>query len=65
MIKLKDWFRKNEHIYINKSQTFYIEKVQWFMVFPQIVIFYDYDKNKFGAITFEWLFWSASFGNWE
>lgn len=65
MIKLKDWFRKNEHIYINEKQTFYIEKVQWFMLFPQIIIFYDYAENNFGAITFEWLFWSASFGNWE
>lgn len=65
MSRLKNWFRKNEQIYINKSQTFYIEKVQWFMMLPQIIIFYDYDGNKFATITFEWLFWSASFGNWE
>lgn len=65
MSKLKDWFRKIEHIYINKSQTFYIEKVQWFMLFPQIMIFYNYDKNKFESIAFEWLFWSISFGDWE
>lgn len=62
---LKDWCRKNEHIYINKSQTFYIEKVQWFMLFPQIMIFYNYDKNKFESIAFEWLFWTIAFGNWE
>ena len=65
MIKLKDWFRKTECIYINEKQTFYIEKVQWFMMFPQIMIFYNYDKNKFESIAFEWLFWSVSFGDWE
>ena len=53
MNKLKNWCRKTEHIYINQSRTFYIEKVQWFMVFPQIMIFYNYDKNKFESIAFE------------
>lgn len=56
MSKLKHWFRKIKTVYINKSQTFYIEKVQWFMMFPQIMIFYNYDKNKFESIAFEWLF---------
>ena len=60
---LKNWCRKIETIYINKSQTFYIEKVQWFMMLPQIMIFYNYDKNKFESIAFEWLFWSISFGD--
>ena len=65
MDKLKNWCRKTEYIYINQSRTFYIEKVQWFMMFPQIMIFYNYDKNKFESIAFEWLFWSVSFGDWE
>lgn len=65
MNKLKNWFRKIKTVYINKSKTFYIEKVQWFMMFPQIMIFYNYDKNKFESIAFEWLFWSVSFGDWE
>lgn len=65
MNKLKNWCRKIKTIYINQSRTFYIEKVQWFMMFPQIMIFYNYDKNKFESIAFEWLFWSISFGDWE
>ena len=65
MSKLKNWCRKIEHIYINKSQTFYIEKVQWFMMLPQIMIFYNYDKNKFESIAFEWLFWTIAFGDWK
>ena len=35
------------------------------MMFPQIMIFYNYDKNKFESIAFEWLFWTIAFGDWE
>lgn len=63
MSKLKKWFEKCESLY--ESSHIRFDKVSWFMLFPQIIIFYNYNLGRFEAITFEWLFWSLSFGRWD
>lgn len=63
MNKLKKWFEKCEDLY--ESSHIRFDKVSWFMLFPQIIIFYNYNLDRFETITFEWLFWSLSFGRWD
>lgn len=63
MNKLKKWFEKCETLYESSHTCF--DKCSWFMLFPQIIIFYNYNLDRFETITFEWLFWSLSFGRWD
>lgn len=65
MNKLKKWFEKYNYVYINEKESFYIEKVSWFMLLPEILIFYDFSKDRFEAISFGWLFWSINLGRWN
>lgn len=63
MNKLKKWFKKCETLYESSHMRF--DKASWFMLFPQIMIFYNYNLDRFETIAFEWLFWSLSFGRWD
>lgn len=66
MKKLKEWLDVDRQIWICKSRKFYIEKVGWFMLTPQITIFLERGyKWQFGAISFGWMFWQLTFGIWE
>lgn len=65
MKKLKNWIKSNHDVYRSKYDIIYIEKVSWFMLLPDFIIFYDFDRDRFEAIGLGLLFWQIRIGRKE